>query len=273
MVSIALCSKASTSSCVFLSKCVLSLFRGSPSGLSGSLRNPWNNWIVIPWIPSTRNHLMYFPTIQLRQVHSTLMVFSLTAWMKVHSQLSKFLPLILTTLRPDGRSATLIGTPDNPINQDNLSYSNELFLSDESGLLPELAENSNLISSCQSQGSSSDIFDSGILKARGLIEDTFDTFRGVPQNSNDNPDACPNPTAIGSSSGSKNPGTGSNNNNNQRPPTQQPKGTIPIEIESQEDEDLCPTGADGIKKLPLCCYSKRNLMFGDIQKFVCFRRQ
>lgn len=164
------------------------------------------------------------------------------------------------------------------IDQDTLNYSTELYPSDDSAFSPDLVDNNDFISSCQAQDSTFDTTNSDVLKARDWPADIFNIFQGLPDNTNsDKNGACPNPVPSGSGSGSNNPGTSSSSNNdkidNERPPTQQPpSNTFLPEIESREDEELCPKKADGIDHIPLCCYSERNLMAQYAYKFTCFRR-
>ena len=161
----------------------------------------------------------------------------------------------------------MIGTLDFPLDHDESTYSTELFLSTESGYSPELADSSNLISFCQAQEGTPDIFQSDILKGRGLYEDTFDLFQEA-SNDKGSPAACRNTETRGSSSGS---GSQNNNNdqNNRTPSDQEPKGTGLLDINSKEDEELCPTELDGIKQAPLCCWSVRNVI-GSFRKYACF---
>ena len=164
-----------------------------------------------------------------------------------------------------------------------------------------------IISPCQDQDSStsstssaSDIFSSSSLanypntflklKARDWAGDILNFLRGgvAPNNPNNNnngaPKACPNPfttSGSGSGGGSNTPETSNNNkneNDDQRPPTQQPPPPPPAtflpEIETREDEELCPKkGPDGtINHIPLCCYSNKNLEGSFVYKFMCYRR-
>lgn len=126
-------------------------------------------------------------------------------------------------------------------------------------------------------------------------------FRGGVAPNDGAPKACPNPFTGTSGSGS---GGSNKNENDQRqpptqPPTQQtsPPATFLPEIETREDEELCPSasasasasfssnnkngggGADdggGLVKnhhIPLCCYSQKNLESKSyVYKFMCYRR-
>lgn len=207
--------------------------------------------------------------ILLFQTYPTRAIFSLTR-MKVPTLY--YLQTSSTMLILHERFATLIEILDGPLAQDDSGYSTEFSPPHESGFTPELADSSNLVSSCQAQRSTSDIFKSDFFQARGLNEDTSDLFQEA-SNDNGSPAACTNTDTRGSTSGSGNPGTGSNknndNSNNQRAPDPELKGADLFDIDSKKDEDLCPTGLDGIKQAPLCCWSVRNV-FGSFRKYACF---
>lgn len=164
-------------------------------------------------------------------------------------------------LRLYERFAILIEILDVPLEQDDFGYLTEFPSTDDSGLFSELADNSNLISSCQAQGSTSDMFTSDMLQARGLNEETSNIFQEA-STGNGSPTTCTNPDTRGSHKNN-------NNQNNQSPPNQEPKGAGLLDINSKQDEELCPTDLDGIKQAPLCCWSVKNVL-GSFRKYACF---
>lgn len=147
-----------------------------------------------------------------------------------------------------------------PLDQNGLGYSTGFLRPDEPESFPELADNHNMISSCQAGGATSDTFKSDMFQARGLNENTSNLFQEA-SNSKGSPTTCTNPDTSGSHN--------NNNQNNRSPPDQEPKGASLLDIDSKQDEDLCPTGLDGIKQVPLCCWSVKNVM-GSLQKYACF---